>query len=141
MMERYETRNENDTRSVASEFSRTLKPGDIVALEGALGAGKTVFVKGITQAFGVRERVTSPTFTLINEYRGEHVIYHMDFYRLNTPEEIRDIGVEDYFYNSGICLVEWAEKMGDIYPETAIKVSIRHTGDNSREITIERPGG
>jgi len=110
-----------------------------VALTGELGAGKTVFTRGIAEALGVRDRVTSPTFTLINEYCGDCTIYHMDFYRLNTIDEMIDIGIEDYLFDDGISIVEWAEKMGKLLPESAIRVTIRYCKDTCREIIIERP--
>ena len=138
MTERFETSSEAETLKRAVEFASTLKPGDVVALSGELGAGKTVFARGIARAFGVEDEVASPTFTLINEYRGKHVLRHMDFYRLNSPREILDIGVEDYFYDDGICLVEWPEKLGTLFPPDAIRVIIRHTGAENREIAIER---
>ena len=98
-----------------------------------------VFARGVARAIGVKDNVTSPSFTLINEYKGDFVLYHMDFYRLNSVKEILDIGVEDYFYSDSICLVEWAEKMNDMFPENAIWVIIRHKGNRHREITIEKP--
>lgn len=138
MRKRHLSRSETETLSTASRFAATLRAGDIVALTGELGAGKTVFVRGVAAALGIPGPVTSPTFTLIHEYPGAVPVYHMDLYRLNSPREILDIGVEDYFYGSGICLVEWAEKLGDLLPSGAIRVTIRHHGEHSREITIER---
>ncbi len=138
MIEKYKTTSEAETLQRAEEFARSLKPGDVVALSGELGAGKTVFARGIARAFGVANEVASPTFTLINEYRGAYTLRHMDFYRLNNPREILDIGVEDYFYDDGICLVEWPEKLGNLFPSDAIRVNIRHNGEDSREISIMR---
>ncbi|GAI77347.1 unnamed protein product, partial [marine sediment metagenome] len=94
---------------------------------------------GLNSPF-VKEKVTSPSFTLINEYHGYIPVYHMDFYRLNNLKEILDLGVEDYFYSESICLVEWAEKMGDMFPEEAIKVMIKHIKNSHRDISIERRG-
>ena len=128
---------EAETLAIAREFARTLRPGTVVSLAGELGAGKTVFAKGICDALGVGEKVTSPTFTLIHEHRaGNMVVYHMDFYRLGTPKEILDIGVEDLFYGNGICLVEWAENMGELFPRQAVTVTIEHGGGQKRIITI-----
>jgi tRNA threonylcarbamoyladenosine biosynthesis protein TsaE len=138
-MERHISRSETETLSIAAEFAATLRPGDVVALTGNLGAGKTVFTRGVANALGVSGEVTSPTFTLIHEYRGELPLYHMDLYRLNTEREILDIGVEDYFYSDGVCLVEWAEKLGVILPPEAIRITILHLDNRSREIIIERP--
>ena len=139
MTEKYITNDVTGTFDVASSFANTLKPGAVVSLTGELGSGKTVFAKGVARALGVKDNVVSPTFTLINEYHGDEVIYHMDFYRLNSLEEILNIGVDDYFFSDGICLVEWAEKMGKIFPDNAIKVVIIHVKGNNREIIIERP--
>lgn len=138
-MDRYLSRSEAETLAIAKEFAATLRPGDVVALIGDLGAGKTVFTRGVAAALGITGEVTSPTFTLIQEYRGQIPLYHMDLYRLNSEREILDIGVEDYFYGDGICLVEWAEKLGEMFPADAIRVVIRHVDNRSREITIERP--
>ncbi len=139
MIETFVTKDEEGTLKVASAFARDLKPGSVVALTGELGVGKTVFARGVARAIGVKDNVTSPSFTLINEYQGDFVLYHMDFYRLNSVKEILDIGVEDYFYSDSICLVEWAEKMNDMFPENAIWVIIKHKGNRHREIKIEKP--
>jgi tRNA threonylcarbamoyladenosine biosynthesis protein TsaE len=132
------TAGERETLDVASSFAGTLVPGDVVALTGDLGAGKTVFARGVARTFGVTAEVTSPTFTLIHEYHCSPPLYHMDLYRMDSIDEIRNIGVEDYFYGDGVCLVEWAEKLGELYPAEAIKVEIKHLGGDRREITIER---
>ena len=138
MTETYETNSEQGTIDVAFSFGKALKPGTVVALKGELGAGKTVFTRGVAKSRKVTGNVTSPTFTLINEYSGDIPVYHMDFYRLNSEREILNIGVEDYFYGDGICLVEWAEKLGAWFPENAVLIEIRHVGNNRRSITIER---
>ncbi len=139
MIEKYTTTDVKGTLEVAASFAQTLGFKAVVALSGELGTGKTVFTKGVAHALGVKENVTSPSFTLINEYHGDVAIYHMDFYRLNGIKEILDIGVEDYFFDNNICLVEWAEKMGDLLPDSTIRVLIRHIEKTCREITIERP--
>ncbi len=139
MIEKYSTTDVVGTLDVAASFAKTLGPGAIVALTGELGTGKTVFTQGVAHALGIKEKVTSPSFTLINEYHGDIAMFHMDFYRLNSIKEILDIGVEDYFFDNNICLVEWAEKMGDLLPDTTIRIVIRHIKKNCREITIERP--
>ena len=136
MRGRFVTRCESETLGLAAEFARTLRPGDVVALVGDLGAGKTVFAKGVAAELGVRDTVTSPTFTLIQEYRGSIPFYHIDLYRLRDIEEILDIGAEEYFYGDGVCMVEWAEKLGDRLPGSAVVVTISHIGNRSREIDI-----
>lgn len=138
-MERHLSTSEDETLAIAARFAAALRPGDVVALTGDLGAGKTVFTRGVASALGIHGEVTSPTFVLIHEYRGAFPLYHMDLYRLENEREMLDIGVEDYFYSDGVCLVEWAEKLGDLFPRDAIRVAIRHVDSRSREITIERP--
>ncbi|MBA7648167.1 tRNA threonylcarbamoyladenosine biosynthesis protein TsaE [subsurface metagenome] len=140
MIEKFETKDEAGTLKIAYSFGKTLKPGIVVALIGELGTGKTVFARGVANALGVKEKVISPSFTLINEYHGYIPVYHMDFYRLNSLKEILDLGVEDYLYSDSICLVEWAEKMGNMFPEEAIKVMIKHIKNSHRDIYIERWG-
>jgi tRNA threonylcarbamoyladenosine biosynthesis protein TsaE len=136
MRGRFVSRNEEETRTLAAEFARTLAPGDVVALEGELGAGKTVFAKGVASALGVSAEVTSPTFTLIQEYRGRLPLYHMDLYRLRDIREILDIGAEEFLYGDGVCLVEWAEKLENFLPTRAVVVEIRHLGGTARELRI-----
>ena len=139
MTERHTSSSVEDTLAIAAAFARTLDSGTVVSLAGELGAGKTVFARGVCEALGAVGEVTSPTFTLIHEHPGpEMTIYHMDFYRLERPEEILDIGVEDYFYGDGVCLVEWAENMGGLFPEDAVTVSIERGNDGCRTITIDR---
>ena len=140
MTEKFETKDETGTLKIAYSFGKSLQPGIVVALIGELGTGKTVFARGVAHALGVKEKIISPSFTLINEYHGHIPVYHMDFYRLNSVKEILDIGVEDYFYSHSICLVEWAEKMGDMFPEKSIKVMIKHIKNSHRDISIERRG-
>jgi tRNA threonylcarbamoyladenosine biosynthesis protein TsaE len=136
MRGRFVSRNEEETRTIAAEFARTLAPGDVVALEGELGAGKTVFAKGVASALGVSAEVTSPTFTLIQEYRGRLALYHMDLYRLRDIREILDIGAEEFLYGDGVCIVEWAEKLENLLPARAVVVEIRHLGGTTRELLI-----
>jgi tRNA threonylcarbamoyladenosine biosynthesis protein TsaE len=138
MIEKFESTDESGTLDIAFSFGRTLAPGTVIALNGELGTGKTVFTRGVAKALNVDEKVTSPTFTLINEYSGDIPVYHMDFYRLNNEKEILDLGVEDYFYGDGICLVEWAEKLGEAFPAEAVSIEIKHVDNNRRTITIER---
>jgi len=135
----YTTYGEEETKNIAFDLAKGLKSGDVIALTGDLGAGKTVFTGGVAEALGVKERVTSPTFTLIHEYQGIIPLFHMDLYRMETLKEIEDIGVEDYLYGNGISLVEWAEKLEHLLPQKYISVKIEHLGGNTRKITIERP--
>ena len=119
------------------EFAENLKIGDVVCLEGDLGAGKTHFVKGVASYFGVsEEKVNSPTFTLINEYNGEIPIYHFDCYRLKSFNEALEIGIEEYLYGDGVSIIEWPSKIKDLIPDNAIKIEIKHTGASERSILI-----
>ena len=127
---------------VAEEFIRYISESDlqsnILAFYGKMGAGKTTFIKAICKTLGVQDNVNSPTFTIINEYKSAKgfPIYHFDFYRINRLQEAYDIGTEDYFSGSGLCLIEWPEKIAEILPEDCIKVSITTNPDLSRTIEI-----
>ena len=127
------------TRELDFRMGRELKSGDVVALEGPLGAGKTVFVQGLAGALGITEAVSSPTFTIISEYRGSMTLYHMDLYRLNTPEEFAFLGVEEIIEGDGVTVVEWGEKAGDELPERSIRVNITIGDDGERLIQVRQP--
>jgi tRNA threonylcarbamoyladenosine biosynthesis protein TsaE len=127
--------NAGATREVAAEFVVKLKAGNLVALVGDLGAGKTEFVKGLAAGLDSPAAVTSPTFTLIHEYRGGRLpLYHMDFYRLNSEVELDEIGFDDYLSQPGICVVEWANRFPERIPGTAIWVTLSITENNERLI-------
>ena len=136
MTETRVSHSEAETLKIAADFARSLSPGMVVALTGDLGTGKTVFVRGVASTLGVTGTVASPTYTLIQEYRGVFPLYHMDLYRLNTTEDMINIGVEEYFESDGVCLVEWAEKLGRLLPADAARISIRRAGGENREIEI-----
>ncbi len=128
-----------ETISIGFRFSEHLKPGDVVCLDGDLGAGKTHFVKGVGSYFGVNEdTVSSPTFTLIHEYQGRIPVYHLDCYRLEDEREALEIGAEEYFYGEGISLVEWPNKIKALIPEEAIWVKISHLPGAKRKIVIHQ---
>jgi tRNA threonylcarbamoyladenosine biosynthesis protein TsaE len=135
------SRSENDTLQAGREFAAILQPGSIVCLHGDLGAGKTHFTKGLASYFDIPvNEVNSPTFTLIHEYTsGRLPVYHFDAYRLNSPEEALDIGITEYLYGDGICVIEWPEKLGRLIPGDAIRLYLVKTGPDSREITIGTP--
>lgn len=124
--------------AAAKKLISTLDNRKIVALYGQMGAGKTTLVKSICKALGVTDVVSSPTFSLVNEYTTEksEPIYHFDFYRINKIEEAYDFGYEEYFYSGNLCLVEWPEIIEDLIPEIAAKVHIRVLNDGKREIEI-----
>jgi len=128
-----------ETIRAGYEFGKQLQPGDVVCLDGDLGAGKTHFVKGVASYFGIKpEKVSSPTYTLIHEYSGDIPVYHFDCYRLNHEEEALEIGAEEYFYGDGVCLIEWPGKIGALIPEDAITIEIKHRPDSEREIIIHQ---
>ena len=130
--------NENETKEFAKEFAKTLKPGDIVTLDGDLGAGKTVFTKGICEYFNVKDYVVSPTYTIVNEYRGDIPIYHFDIYRLEEEEELYNIGFYEYLNPDALVIVEWAEKIPEaFYGYKLKKVQIIKGEDEKRTIIVE----
>jgi len=119
-------------------LGRVLEPGAVVAYTGDLGAGKTAFTRGIARGLGIPDRVTSPTFTIVNEYEGGRLpLFHFDMYRLGSSEELFDIGWEDYLARGGVCAVEWSENVEDALDDDAIRVEIRRGDrDDQRRITI-----
>ena len=133
---RFITKNENETTALGEAFAKSLKPGSVVALYGDLGAGKTAFVRGLARGLGVTERVSSPTFTIVNEYPGLTPLFHFDMYRLSSSDELFDIGWEDYLDRGGVCAVEWSENVEDAFYPDVIKVMIEKTGDSERSIEL-----
>ncbi len=117
---KYETYNEEETKRIGYELGRRAQAGEVYCLKGDLGTGKTVFTKGFAEGLGITEHITSPTFTIINEYReGRIPLYHFDVYRIGDSDEMYDIGYEEYIDGDGICLIEWAELIEDIIPKDA----------------------
>lgn len=139
-MTKIETQDSEETREAGRKLGESLKPGDVIALSGPMGAGKTVFAQGVASALGVEEPVTSPTFTLICEYEGKMPLYHMDLYRLGTPDEFAWLGVEEMLNGRGVSMVEWSERAGEELPERAIEVKIEISEIGNRIITIRTPG-
>lgn len=137
-MERYSA-SEQETEAIGREMAQRLAPGAVVAFTGDLGAGKTAFVRGMAQGLGISQRVTSPTFTIVNEYEGPTPLFHFDMYRLNGSEDLFDIGWEDYLSRGGVCAVEWSEQVADALPEGTVYVTLtRHPEhDGWRSITVE----
>ena len=125
-----------ETEAVGESLGKVLKPGSILAYEGDLGAGKTAFTRGLARGLGAAEMVTSPTYTIVNEYlSGRMPLFHFDMYRLASSDDLWDIGWEDYLERGGVCAVEWSENVADAM-EGAITVCIQKTGEDSRKITI-----
>ena len=117
-------------------LSKRLKPGAVVAFFGVLGAGKTCFIKGVCEGLGRKEIASSPSFIIINQYPGEFPVYHLDLYRLKNLQELLDLGYEEYFYGEGICLIEWAEKAGELLPSKRWDVELKILSENQREILV-----
>jgi len=127
-----------ETRLAGRRLGRVLRPGDCILLEGDLGAGKTVFAKGVSQELGMEpEEVRSPTFTLVNVYPGRFPIYHIDLYRIQKPEELLQLGLEEMIGTDGVAIVEWPDRLGAYRPEGAIRVVLKDLGGDRREIRIE----
>ncbi|MBN1649084.1 MAG: tRNA (adenosine(37)-N6)-threonylcarbamoyltransferase complex ATPase subunit type 1 TsaE [Spirochaetales bacterium] len=128
-----------DTIRLGKKIGKDLLSGSILALHGQLGAGKTAFTKGIALGLGVEEIVNSPTFTLISEYQGTSVaLYHMDLYRIDSYDDFIMIGGDELLYGDGICVIEWAEKIGDDLPDHTMHIFIEINGDLKRTIRIEK---
>ena len=133
------THSREETEARGARLARALAGGRVVAFTGDLGAGKTAFVSGMARELGVEERVTSPTFTIVNEYEGGRLpLFHFDMYRLDSADELFHIGWEDYLARGGVCAVEWSENVAGAIEPDAVRVSIvRGDGDDDRRITIE----
>lgn len=126
-----------DTEAFGERLAKRLRPGDVVAYTGALGMGKTALTRGLARGLGCRGRVTSPTFTIVNEYVGGVPLFHFDMYRLNSSDELYDIGWDDYLDRGGVCAVEWSERVADALPPGTVTVDIaRGETDESRVITV-----
>jgi len=141
MSTEFSTTTPEETIALGKKFAAELKPGNIVCLKGELGAGKTHFVKGLAEAFGVdQDEVQSPTFTLINEYVSNPPLYHFDCYRMESPREALEIGAEEYFYGDGICVIEWPERIISLIPPEAIWISIEAPDKKTRKFVISKKG-
>ncbi len=127
-----------ETERFGEQLARRLRSGDVLAFTGPLGTGKTAFTRGLARGLGCRGRVTSPTFTIVNEYEGETPLFHFDMYRLGSSDELFDIGWDDYLARGGICAVEWSERVSDALPEGTVFVDIARgaEGEDSRVITV-----
>ena len=133
------THSPEETRALGARLARLLQPGAVVAFTGDLGAGKTAFISGMAQGLDIPERVTSPTFTIVNEYEGGRLpLFHFDMYRLGSADELFHIGWEDYLARGGVCAVEWSENVAEAIEDDAVRVDIaRGEDDNSRIIRVE----
>ena len=131
----------DETRAAGERLARTLGPGDVVALTGDLGAGKTCFVQGLARGLGARSWATSPTFVLVNEYRGDLPIHHVDAYRVAGPAEMVEVGLLELIDGDGVTVIEWADTVASLLPDRAIHVAIEGVGDEPRIIRTRRGRG
>jgi tRNA threonylcarbamoyladenosine biosynthesis protein TsaE len=136
------TNSGSETVALGARLGRLLAPGDFVALVGELGAGKTQFAKGVAQGLEVDPGtpVTSPTYTILNIYQGRLPLYHFDLYRLHGPEEVEELGFEEYFSGAGACIVEWAERLGEETPAEVLTVTLAHAGAAERTVCFTALG-
>lgn len=134
-----ETASAKETIALGQKIGRSLKTRDILALYGTLGAGKTTLIQGIAQGLGVKDYVTSPTFILINEYKGRYPFFHVDLYRLENLDEIEDLGILEYFEKDGVCVIEWAEKMEELLPFNVKRIKLETVDENRRKIEVSWP--
>jgi tRNA threonylcarbamoyladenosine biosynthesis protein TsaE len=130
------TKSEAETVFEGEKLGRTLLPGSVVALYGGLGAGKTAFTRGLALGLGISMNVSSPTFTIVNEYNGAIPLFHFDMYRLESENELYDIGWDDYLERGGVCAVEWSEKIPGAFPPDTVVVRIESLGGNARRLEI-----
>ena len=137
MIGKFLTRSEDETIELGKRFSTILEPGDVVALFGDLGSGKTKFVQGVCIGLGVSETVNSPTFIIMNKYKGRLTVYHFDFYRVKSVDEVIEIGFRDFIFNDAVSLIEWADVVYELLPSKRYDVYLRFIdGEEEREIEI-----
>lgn len=130
---------EEETKMIGQKVASQLKKGDIIVLTGDLGSGKTKFVEGILTYFGKQDEISSPTFTIVNEYEGNMPLYHFDVYRIGSSEEMYDIGYDEYINSDGVCIIEWANLIEDILPDEYLHIELKYK-DMSREMILNPVG-
>ena len=130
------SKSEKDTQEFAKGLASSLKAGNVIAFEGGLGAGKTAFTRGLAEGLGCTDSVSSPTFSIVNEYDGKIPLFHFDMYRIETLGELYSIGFFEYLERGGICAIEWSENIYSALPDDAIFVNIERTSENERTITV-----
>ena len=140
MKQTFKTHSPAETQTLGEQLGKTLKPGDVIALIGELGTGKTCLTQGIARGIGIApdEVVSSPSYILINEYNGTIPIYHIDLYRLESTAEIADLGLTEYIDGDGICIIEWAERIAHALPENCMRIDIRWEDENIRHFTVQQ---
>ncbi len=129
------SKSREETLAFAKEYAKTLRPGDVVLLNGEMGAGKTLFTKGVAQGLGIEEEVTSPTYAYMNDYDG--MLFHYDCYRIESVEQAERLGLADYFDMGGICIIEWSQNIAPLLPKKVKIVTIQKLSENEREIVCE----
>jgi tRNA threonylcarbamoyladenosine biosynthesis protein TsaE len=134
------TTSPEQTEALGAALLRLLPPGSLVALRGDLASGKTCLVRGMASALTTHEAVHSPTFTLVNQYGTRHPLYHLDLYRLNGPDELADLGYEELFDSTGVCVIEWAERAEAILPPQRLDITLSHVDEHTRELVFENHG-
>ena len=140
-MIKIKTSSPEETIAAAEKLGGLLKAGDMIAYKGGLGAGKTTFTRGLAIGMGLGDNVTSPTFALVNEYRGENItLYHFDMYRINSEEDLESTGFYDYDFENNVAAVEWSENIADFLPKSTIYITIERLSELEREIIIEDGG-
>ncbi|MBE7094096.1 MAG: tRNA (adenosine(37)-N6)-threonylcarbamoyltransferase complex ATPase subunit type 1 TsaE [Clostridiales bacterium] len=135
MLSSFLSKSREDTLAFAEQYALTLVPGDVVLLDGDMGAGKTVFTKGVAKGLGIEEEVTSPTYAYMNDYDGR--LFHYDCYRIESIEQAERLGLADYFDMGGICIIEWAQNIAPLLPRRVKRVTIKKISENEREILCE----
>lgn len=135
------THSPEETIETAAKLGKLLRPGDVIAYKGGLGAGKTTFTRGLAIGMGLGDNVTSPTFALVNEYRGDNItLYHFDMYRIESEGDLESTGFYDYPFEDNVAAVEWSENIAEFLPAHTVYITINASGDCDREITIEDGG-
>ncbi|MCK4518722.1 MAG: tRNA (adenosine(37)-N6)-threonylcarbamoyltransferase complex ATPase subunit type 1 TsaE [Candidatus Omnitrophica bacterium] len=140
-MKRVIARGEEETKKIAGRLAGFLRPGDVLALVGNLGSGKTTFVKGLARGLGVNGLVVSPSYILLREYKAKPPLYHFDLYRLGYYEEVELLGYEEYFYGNGITCIEWADKIEKLLPKSYLRIQFEFLGEKKRTIKFLAVGG
>lgn len=142
-MKEFRTGSAEETAKLGKKLGEALEKGDIVCLIGDLGTGKTAFTNGIAEGLGIKGYITSPTFTLVNEYKGRVPLYHFDVYRITDPDEMFEIGFEEYLEGSGVVVIEWADAIGELIPKEHIRVEIKKdlpSGSDARILSFDFKG-
>ena len=136
----FKTNNAKETEELGLRIGQALRGGEILAMTGDLGAGKTTMTKSLASGLDIDEHITSPTFTIVNEYEGRLKLFHFDVYRIADVEEMYDLGFEEYIYSGGVCIIEWSNLIEEILPDDTINIQILYIDDNKRQINITGKG-